>query len=828
MANTELFRARLKAGFREPLAHDRFVGRERELDKLAEILTRRKSATVLLAGFRGAGKTALMNEAIERAKSTSEQLVVRIAPPHLDRGSEAPAIRTQVLRSLARGLYFEALEASGLSKDANALISATYEKTYLTELEKHRVVESAASSAIAERQSTVVRTSIDVSSSVRLLLGGLVMGLVGILGVGAAVLAVDRLGSYWGIGAAGFIVLLALGGSLMFERTRSDETDFTSELVKKDGRTALGKFDLSDDTLEFELRRSLAELAHGGHRVTFVLDELDKLHLDGDQLTRDGDQTTGDGDQSTRLEDSPVFAILSSLKNFFMLGNAVYFFITDDEFFERASLEQRDGGYPLSHTIFSDRIYVGPLHYSELEDLIDQSIVERPAVEDYDRFQNFVCWESKNHAFDAIQILGAFVENHNGVSMLAPTKSGEVDGVWKEGNLPADWLTKAALQKHVGVAYDEARRSGQGEALYNRSLWESLHTVAVALLEGHAIVVTENGVSELPGRFIKSLSADDADGVDDAVQRMLLRMERHRAVQEEAGDIDSEDVGTEPAQFYQLSPDVTYPPSTIASESALLPPEVALIESVSRLEAVVEQSRDITTLTEDQSQLLSRVRAIAKGVEETGPRKTQKRLVVLKAINDAGDLAETVVRNAVAGAVEQWATLSSGVIGVGLHSAFPRSGNAWIHVLAQDFSPFVAILQELNIDPLFVGGNANENGLVVLPLVEDDQAVALQKAYGRCLADGEKTRDERKLRLPVVRVGIESGEHTRFPTETVDIISELQPNVWWTRFLFGSPSNESEKPADLAGWSHFDLEGTLGNIDELPNLLSSVSFVRSQ
>ncbi|MDE0237183.1 MAG: AAA family ATPase [bacterium] len=167
MTDAELFRAQLNDGFREPLAHGRFVGRERELDRLEEILTERSSATVLLAGFRGAGKTALMNEAIRRAKTASKQLVVRIAPPHLDQGTEAPTIRSQVLRSLARGLYLEALEADGLSKGARSRLSATYEKTYLTELEKHSVVESVASSAIAERQGTVVRTSIDVSASVR-------------------------------------------------------------------------------------------------------------------------------------------------------------------------------------------------------------------------------------------------------------------------------------------------------------------------------------------------------------------------------------------------------------------------------------------------------------------------------------------------------------------------------------------------------------------------------------------------------------------------------------------------------------------------------------
>jgi len=122
--------------------------------------------------------------------------------------------------------------------------------------------------------------------------------------------------------------------------------------------------------------------------------------------------------------------------------------------------------------------------------------------------------------------------------------------------------------------------------------------MAVELLEGKKVFVAEEGVLDLPGQFIKSLPTDDANGVNDAGQRMLLRMERHRAVQEETGESKSEygegyeDTDTEiseagPVQIYRLAPDVPYPPSTIASESVLLPSEHILIESVNLLETVV-------------------------------------------------------------------------------------------------------------------------------------------------------------------------------------------------------------------------------------------------
>lgn len=163
---------------------------------------------------------------------------------------------------------------------------------------------------------------------------------------------------------------------------------------------------------------------------------------------------------------------------------------------------------------------------------------------------------------------------------------------------------------------------------------------------------------------------------------------------------------------------------------------------------------------------------------------------------------------------------------MGLESTFPRLRSTWHRQLLQDFSPLVLKLEELEIEPLLIGGDANENGLVVLPLVDDDHAVALQESYRRCLATDQSMRDERKQRLPVVHVGIETGGDAQFPTEMIDVILEVQPTGWWS--LFGSSSKKTRQSAQLAGWSHFDLNGTLCNISELQKMLTKVSFVRSQ
>ena len=822
MTSLELFSVKLKPGFREPLKHGRFVGRQRELGRLKELFTQRGSATVLIAGFRGAGKTALVDEAIHRAGAHTDQIVVRIAPPHLDRDRNFPTIRSQILRSLSRGLHFECLNADGISKPVLDRIEAAYEKTYLTELQTHQLVETVRSSLFETHESTVVNTKLDVDKSVRLLVGSLAMGVVSASGVGAAALVAQESGLGWGIAALVFVVLTALGGGLAFEKTKVIGADSTEELTKKDSRTEVGKFDLSDETLEFELRRSLEELASEERSVIFVLDELDKLHLDADK------------DQE--LEESVVFAILASLKNFFMLGSAIYVFITDDEFFERISLEQRRGGYALSHTIFSDRLYVGPLHYSEVESLIDQSLESPPDEVGYGQFQNFVCWQSKNHAFDALQVLGSFVEIEGDHACLAPKRSGEFEDGWKEGNLPDDWLEKAAFQKHVGVAFDAAHRSGASEALFNQALWESLHAVAESLLDGDEVFVVEGVVVNVPGRFIKSLSHEDRESVKAAVQRMLIRMERHRAAVESAGSYVPElldEAATPvsiPAQVYQLAADVSYPPSTVASESVLLREEQTLVDAMDWLEVIVARAEGILDLAEEESQVLSNLRRLKSEVERTGPRRTVRRSAVLEAIPQADSLAGSVVQELVATSVEDWADEREYKSCTGLAHASPRTRQTWKQVLSQDFEPLVARLDEMGVEPKIVSGDANENALLVLPMVDDDTAVLLQEAYAACLSEDDSNRDERRQRLPILHVGMGSSEAARFPKQMVDVVSEVQPSGFLARWLGSSVQRRATRTveADLVGWSHFELDGNLENLQELESRLDGVSFVRNQ
>src|ERR1700720_1152545 len=99
----------LRPDFREPLrSQDGFVGRDRELAFLINLLQHRDCATLLVSGHRGVGKSALVDEALRRVeKDEKGRVVVRLSLPHLYPGEvDDRDLRGQILRSLARALYF--------------------------------------------------------------------------------------------------------------------------------------------------------------------------------------------------------------------------------------------------------------------------------------------------------------------------------------------------------------------------------------------------------------------------------------------------------------------------------------------------------------------------------------------------------------------------------------------------------------------------------------------------------------------------------------------------------------------------------------------------
>jgi hypothetical protein len=155
----------LRPDFREPLrSQDGFVGRDRELAFLINLLQHRDRATLLVSGHRGVGKSALVDEALRRVeKDEKGRVVVRLSLPHLYHGEvDDRDLRGQILRSLARALYFTVKDLR-LKKELAERASSLDSKTYLKELEEHSAIETIAEAEA--RRSASTRTEVKINPS---------------------------------------------------------------------------------------------------------------------------------------------------------------------------------------------------------------------------------------------------------------------------------------------------------------------------------------------------------------------------------------------------------------------------------------------------------------------------------------------------------------------------------------------------------------------------------------------------------------------------------------------------------------------------------------
>ena len=495
---------KLKNHFREPLSTDiGFIGREVELARLTSLFQLRQAATVLVAGHRGVGKSALVEEALKRAEpAKKKRLTARLTLPHLQPGSKD--IRDQTLRSLARALYFALKDRKDVPKKLRDQGKALYDKTYLKSLQEDTLLESIVQAEAKARSMSRTTTTFEPDKTVTLILGTALSAGLAIGGVAVVSRVIAQDGNVWGFVAGALIVGVAVLSGMTIHKQKEGEQSVGESITasSKVGRT--GQYDISPETLEFELRDLIIQLAEQKHPCVFIIDELDKLEA-------------STVDQPESFENHVIFQILSSLKNFFTLGSGIYVFISGESFYADLNLPSETGLYSLSHTLFTDQIFVHVLHYRDIEKLIDQLLAEEPrddeTRETYHRFRNYLCWKSRNHVFDLLSLMGEFVVfDDNEQPVLLAEQSGVRDGHWLEGNLPDGWQRAAALQKVVGAAYDESCRPSAGEQRFNQALWLTLLDVAYGLFGQRALDVPEEGYNTSDTYdWVKNLTKNDLD-----------------------------------------------------------------------------------------------------------------------------------------------------------------------------------------------------------------------------------------------------------------------------------------------------------------------------
>lgn len=825
----EAIRLELKDQFREPLDPNiGFFGRRAEVSRLSAIMNKRSAATVLISGHRGVGKSSLVEHAIDIAKSgpnAASLLVARLTLSDLKAEEEMPrlrsSIRDEVLRSLARSLYFAIEHGDKIRKTFKDKSSALYEKTCLRELEEHTALESIAESHSERRLHTTTESIHSPSETLSTALGGILGGAVGVGGVSVVSQAASIHGTTWSVIATLLIAGASVASGYTLKRMRATETAELSKATKIDKRSRTGTWDLSSETLEFELRTLLTEMQESNLRCVFVIDELDKIVLG----VEGGDD----------IESHPIFHVVSSLKNFFTLGSGIFIFISGDDFYRQLERSLVDSDYPLAHTLFTDRLFVHSLHYADLEDLVDNLLAKsRPTDAIYRQFRNYLCWEAKNHVFDLLGLINDFVIFEDGRPVLLAEPAGVRDGRWREGNLPDNWRNAAALQKTIGAIYDEHARPGARAEAYNQTLWRLLRHFADSLYIGKRLDL-EEGQVDLPSDepWMEALTATDREDLRGAVERLFARLERFGML---LGDERTEKASAaQPGQTtdtpersftrYSLVQPTPYPSGLVSVESEHTPFEETFLDLAGKVATVDSNLKSAHIPLETFQDQIDGIHKLAVSVADLSPRSTVPRSHVSNGYRQAENLLPKLVGHGIELLFTRWADERGYEVSDDLTGIEPRTGVPWLKSL-DEFSDLTQALERRDVE-YWIAGGATENQLLMLILPTQEQSEDLARRYSETLK-GEKGRGRRRQRLPIVTIQIpRPGESIDVPEEIVQIFEPASAGFPILGSLLGFAVRQDRKrKKSVAGWNLFELAPTLDNIQDLPLKLEEVSYVQ--
>jgi Cdc6-like AAA superfamily ATPase len=820
----KIVRLALKDNYRETLQAAGFVGREAELNRLTSVLGERQSATVLVSGHRGVGKTSLVEQALKLAvgesKKKSSRLVVRLTLPHVRPADEAAEdkVRAQVLTSLARGLYFE-IDKVKVSDTLRDKAKALYDKTYLAAGTAERVVERLSQEAAGTVQRSSQRTRIELDSRLARLALQAIFGALGIAGVAVFAWVAARLPWYYQLLCAVAVVavlVIAFVKGVGLEWEKGCEASLTETLTASDKATETGILDFSPETLEFKLRELLEDLAKAGKSCVFVIDELDKLEL-------------AEGAGETAIERDFIFTIISSLKNFFTLGHAVYVFIAGEDFFRRFRASLDSGTYSPAHTLFTDVMFIHILGWRDMELLID-GLVKSGQDEsgEYHKFRNYLCWVARNHVFDMLTLLSDLCTYDGGHPILEARTPGPEAGHWDTGNMPENWELLAGAQKIVGAAYEESQRPLQRQERYNQALWLSLGEAMARLVQAYPDDMPLIQGYALPGEWpwLAGLSGSDITDLSGAIEGMLAKAERFGfAIQRPAELTDAE--GSSPGPLvYGIAENPEYPPPEVSDQRQLTNFESTFVAWSDKLTRIAGALRDAGVgVDEEYAAVIGRIDSVAKKVGSTAPRRTVPKSDVSRALAEADSLAAELLQWGTHEAILQW------VVGNGFSSSDdfaapdPRTGESWDAGLSMEFEGFVDAVKVSGIPYTVIGGPHTENGVLVLNNVGNADLAPLEKAYGACLA-GEKGRERRKQRLPVVALHVVAkGVKIEVPTEVVEVMKAQEGRSFLQLLNLAPAFRRVERVEKLLGWHQLALTELLEGLDRLPKLLGQVSFI---
>lgn len=511
-----LFSAYLKDSFRDPIEYFQkgglFVGRNLELSRLKSIVTNRGSATILLSGARGSGKTSLVRKAVSEAKENGIKafpLVIDvpiISPSRTE--SASLENRRNILLTLVRSLYFAQEDNSDIKLKDKALLESLYKRTYLLEEKNSEAISSGSVQKVKEVQTTKreLKTTFEINNATlkvitNTLFGISVIPLIYVTNsVNNTVLKAVLLA---GFGIAWLLSLFKF--QLTNSKSNSDEQEETLNETLTDSSDTI--IDLSDSYFETHLKRFLRN--NSQTKFVFVFDELDK--------------TLGISAQD----------IISCLKNLFTLSNGIYIFITAEDQYHALTNPSNASERGPEYTIFTDTIFLNQLSQDQVSTIVDQVIKKinfEQGGNTLDMIKHYLGWTSRNVAFDLFKKISDLADYGNEVALnVYDAHKVEAD---KQLNLDSDWKLCATFQAYVDAVFESHKHPWNN--IYNAVLLDSLHAVASRLKDDEVLHIEDGDYwgmaeAELTSERVKSniklLDKKQRGNIGEACLDMLVGME---------------------------------------------------------------------------------------------------------------------------------------------------------------------------------------------------------------------------------------------------------------------------------------------------------------
>jgi len=653
MEQDPILSLKLKSGYRDPVKlkgkESVFVGRESELNRLAYIVGKRKSGAVLLSGHRGVGKTALAREALRKLPDCKEdkKTVVELSFANLPTNKSSERLSDydlsyHVLKSIIRGLYFEKKELIEKNKNDKLLIELEeiYKVTYCSELQSSEFNENAVKTI--SRHENILRNEYDFSESFKHIINLLFSGIFGLF-TGASLISIT---SWAPVMALLVFLIMFLSVKYLLIRKSVIEASEKQEDVAQVARGTWSKsYDLSPVSLEIKLVNLLNKMGEK-ERLIFIIDELDKTDVEAVAVgkSKENYEETMDNFEDI-LKVNPVLKVVKSFKNLFTLTSAIFIFVTGEDFYVKLQDEINESPYSPHHTLFTDRIFIHSLNYCDMEDLIDQIFKssERKDKKTYEKFKNYLCWETKNHVFDLHLLLEELIKyDDQGDARINLYLSGiDVEGKSFRGNIERNWVQMAALQKFLGVIYDSEKAPVIRKEKYNEVLYFVLWKVLNILLNKKSILIKNKEYlsifesNQFLSNEIEKLTSSEKKDLEGAIERLLLRLEKHKVVELK---YDEDDVN-----FIRYD-NFDYPGPEICSITELLNYEedfIDLMESVKEMRKNLLESKP--EVFESHESNFSKMLPIYGKIKQKKPRE-EKRSDILNYTKMLGDIKGNLPR----------------------------------------------------------------------------------------------------------------------------------------------------------------------------------------